>query len=58
MYAVIQFVIYIGIILLLAKPVGWYIQRVFPGEAHPLARVLGPVERGIYRVIGTDPARR
>lgn len=57
MYAVLQFVVFIGIVLLLAKPVGWYLTRVFSGEAHPLSRVLGPVERGIYRLLGTDPNR-
>jgi len=56
MYAILQFVVYIGIILLLAKPVGSYMQRVYQGEDHPLARVIGPFERGIYRAIGTDPA--
>src|SRR5215207_4030609 len=56
MYAILQFTIYIGLILLLAKPVGSYIQRVYQGEDHPLARVIGPFERGIYRAIGTDPA--
>ncbi len=57
MYAILQFIIYIGIILLLAKPVGSYMQRVYQGENHPLARLIGPFERGIYRAIGTDPAQ-
>jgi K+-transporting ATPase ATPase A chain len=57
MIALLQFLIFIGLVLLLAKPVGWYLARVFSGESHPLARVLGPVERGIYRAIGTNPAR-
>ncbi len=30
---------------------------LFEGGPHPLARLLGPFERGIYRVIGTDPAQ-
>lgn len=40
---------------------GWllaaYMTRVYAGEAPPLARVLGPLERGIYRLMGTDPGR-
>lgn len=57
MYALLQFALFLGIILLLAKPLGIYMQRVFHGERHPLGRIFGPVERVIYRVIGTDPAQ-
>jgi K+-transporting ATPase ATPase A chain len=57
MYALIQFIVYIGIILLLAKPVGSYLHRVFEDRPHPLGRLLGPFERGIYRIIGVDPAQ-
>jgi K+-transporting ATPase A subunit len=56
MFAILNFAVFLGIVLLLAKPVGWYMQRVFSGESHPLGRVIGPLERGIYRAIGTDPA--
>jgi K+-transporting ATPase ATPase A chain len=57
MYAILQFAVFIGVVLLLAKPVGWYMQRVFDGGRHPLARLLGRFERGLYRVIGTDPGQ-
>jgi K+-transporting ATPase ATPase A chain len=36
---------------------GRYIATVLEGGRHPLARLLGPVERGIYRAAGVDPAR-
>jgi K+-transporting ATPase ATPase A chain len=38
----------------LAKPLGSYMARVYEGEKHPLERVLGPVERLIYRLAGTN----
>ena len=40
MFAILNFVVFLGIVLLLAKPAGWYMQRVFSGESHPLARVV------------------
>ena len=39
----------------LALPLGAYMARVFRAEARWAQRVLGPVERLIYRVIGADP---
>jgi potassium-transporting ATPase potassium-binding subunit len=36
---------------------GRYIANVLEGRPHPLARVLGPVERTIYRVAGIDAGR-
>jgi K+-transporting ATPase ATPase A chain len=45
------------LVLLLTKPVGLYMVRVFSGERTPLSRVLVPVERGIYRISGVDPEK-
>jgi K+-transporting ATPase ATPase A chain len=50
----LQILIYIGILLLLVKPLGGYMTRVFTGERTFLSYVLGPVERGFYRLAGTD----
>ncbi|KEA08766.1 potassium-transporting ATPase subunit KdpA [Agrobacterium rhizogenes] len=50
----LQILIYIGILLLLVKPLGGYMTRVFTGERTLLSYVLGPLERGLYRVAGTD----
>ncbi|WFU06332.1 potassium-transporting ATPase subunit KdpA (plasmid) [Rhizobium sp. CB3171] len=50
----LQILIYIGILLLLVKPLGGYMTRVFTGERTILSYVLGPLERGLYRIAGTD----
>jgi K+-transporting ATPase ATPase A chain len=39
----------------LAKPLGWYMARVYEGQSVGLDRVLGPLERLIYRLCGTRP---
>lgn len=41
----------------LGWPLGSYLARVMRGDASRLDRVFGPVERGIYRLLGTDAAR-
>lgn len=50
-------VLYLGILLLLAKPVGLFMYRVFAGERTFLSPVLRPVERGLYRLTGVDEAK-
>jgi K+-transporting ATPase ATPase A chain len=47
----------LGLCALIAPFLGRYIADVLEGRPHPLARVLGPVERAIYRVAGIDPGR-
>ncbi|HSP08455.1 MAG TPA: potassium-transporting ATPase subunit KdpA [Candidatus Dormibacteraeota bacterium] len=44
-------VIFIAVVAC-ARPLGTYMARVFSGERVFLSRVLRPVERGVYRVIG------
>ncbi len=44
-------------VLSLTKPLGAYMHRVFEGDRQPLPRVLGRVERLVYRLTGADPAR-
>src|SRR5262249_58124910 len=41
---------------LLVRPVGGYLARVFSSERTWLDPVLTPLERGIYRLAGVDPA--
>ena len=48
-----QIVVFCAIIILLVKPLGGYMTRVFTGERTLLSPVLGPVERGLYAVSGT-----
>jgi K+-transporting ATPase ATPase A chain len=49
---IVQIVLYFGVLLLLAKPLGVYMARVYEGRPFGLDRVLGPVERFFYRVCG------
>jgi K+-transporting ATPase ATPase A chain len=48
----LQIGLYIVVLLLLAKPLGWYIAQVYEGYPSRLDRVLGPLERLIYRLCG------
>ena len=48
----LQIVLYVVVLLLLAKPLGSYMARVFQGEHTLLSPVMGPVERFIYRILG------
>ncbi|WP_434723991.1 potassium-transporting ATPase subunit KdpA [Mesorhizobium sp. RIZ17] len=50
----IQIIIYCGILLLLVKPFGGYMYRVFSGDRTLLSPVLVPIERGLYRLAGTS----
>ena len=43
-------------LLVVTPPLGAYIARVMDGERTFLSPVVGPVERGVYRVLGVDPA--
>ncbi|WP_422061918.1 potassium-transporting ATPase subunit KdpA [Sphingopyxis sp.] len=39
----------------LVKPMGLWLFALYDGRSTPLHRVLGPVERGFYRLAGIDP---
>ncbi len=52
---VLQVLIYLVLVLLLTKPVGLYLTRVFAGERTWLSPVFVPVERLFYRLCGVDP---
>jgi len=53
-YALVQLAIFLGILALVAKPLGTYMARLFAGEQVILSPVLRPVERGIYKLTGVD----
>ncbi|HKS18574.1 MAG TPA: potassium-transporting ATPase subunit KdpA [Bradyrhizobium sp.] len=53
----IQILLYCAIIAGLAKPLGWYMTRVFNGERTFLSPVLRPVEAGLYWIGGVDERR-
>ena len=54
---IFQICLYFFVLILLVKPLGSYMARVYQGERTFLDRVLRPVERLIYRLAGIDPAK-
>ncbi|WP_427025422.1 potassium-transporting ATPase subunit KdpA [Aureimonas ureilytica] len=53
----LQIILILAAVVAFAIPLGAYMGRVFAGERTFLSPVLGPVERGFYKVSGIDPAR-
>jgi potassium-transporting ATPase potassium-binding subunit len=53
----LQIAVFAAVLLACVPLLGNYMARVFTGERVLLSRVLGPVERGIYRAIGVDVSR-
>ena len=52
----LQVALFCALLMLLTKPLGGYMTRVFAGERTPLSPVLRPVERGLYWISGVDEA--
>jgi K+-transporting ATPase ATPase A chain len=52
----LQITLYLALLIALSPPLGRWMARVYAGEDHWMARVLGPVERVFYRLAGVDPA--
>jgi len=52
----LQIALYLVVLVALVKPLGGFMARVYEGERTWLSRVLGPVERLIYRSAAVDPA--
>ncbi len=50
----LQIALYCVLLLLMTRPIGGYMTRVFNGERTMLSVVLRPVERVIYRLCGVD----
>jgi K+-transporting ATPase ATPase A chain len=53
----LQILVYFGVILLLARPAGLYMARVYQGERTWLDAVMRPVERLLYRLSHVDATR-
>src|SRR5215510_2555080 len=51
----LQIGLYFTVLLLLARPLGAYMAHVYEGEPLFLDRLLGPIERMLYRVAGIRP---
>ena len=50
----IQCLFYLLAMLAVTKPLGWYIAKVYEGEAPWLGRVFGGFEKFLYRICGVD----
>src|SRR5678816_1411615 len=50
MYGIAQIVFYFVVLLGLAKPLGWYMARVYEGRPCGADKIFSPVERLIYRL--------
>jgi K+-transporting ATPase ATPase A chain len=51
---VFQIILFLAVLILLVKPLGWYMARVYQAKPCGLDRVLGPIERLIYKLAGID----
>ena len=52
----LQIALYGVLLILLTKPFGGYMTRVFAGERTALSPVIRPLERALYRLCGVDEA--
>ena len=52
-----QIALYVLVIILITRPIGGYMTRVFNGERTLFSPVLRPVERLLYRASGVDETR-
>ncbi len=53
----LQIAIFFAVVVACVPLLGGYMARVYTGEGVALARVFGPLERGLYRTIGVDVSR-
>ena len=53
-----QCLLYTMLLALLAWPLGIYMGKVMDGEPVWLQKILAPCERGIYRIMGVNPAEK
>ena len=49
--------LYTALFVALAKPMGAWLFALYGGDKMPMARVIGPVERGFYKLSGVDASR-
>src|SRR5690242_13799958 len=50
----LQLALFFLVLLVLTRPLGLYMARVFSGEQTFMSRLFGPVERLIYRICRVD----
>ena len=49
---VVEYAVYVALLVALAIPLSAYINKVMSGEKHALSRVTVPIENGVYRLTG------
>ena len=54
-YGWVQIIFYLVILILLVKPLGCFMAKVYQGDRTFLSPVFGPIERLIYRTCGIHP---
>src|SRR5258706_8814021 len=52
----LQFALFFAVLVAIVPLLGGYMARVFQGERVFLTPIVGPLERGLYRVLGVNPA--
>jgi K+-transporting ATPase ATPase A chain len=52
-----QIVLFVTVVTALVVPLGGYMAKVFQGERTFIHPVIAPIERGVYRLAGVDPAK-
>ena len=50
----LQIALFLGVLLALAKPFGWYMARIFEGQLPVFVRWVEPLENLFYRLCGVD----
>jgi K+-transporting ATPase ATPase A chain len=54
MNGLLQIALYLGVLLALAKPMGYYMARVYEGKLPAFVRWMAPIENLFYRLCGVD----
>ena len=54
---ILQIVLYLAVLVALARPLGAFMARVYEGQRTWLSPAIAPLERLVYRVAGVDPGR-
>ncbi|EET61958.1 K+-transporting ATPase, A subunit [Marvinbryantia formatexigens DSM 14469] len=55
MNAVLQYILYLAVLVVLAIPLGAYMKKVMNGEKTFLSGILNPCEKAVYRIMRIDP---
>lgn len=50
----LQIALFLGVLIALAKPLGWYMARIYEGELPAFVRWMAPIEALFYRLCGVD----